>query len=342
LIRMPPLLIKLAFIDGLREIVLDEISHYPDLHLIKAEKEELYFDFIQNFRILENLRSVAKIYGVLQDAKLNPLYISKHKSIVGNIIDIVLKGATGEFRTFKLTCAGSDSKEAKEIRKYIEQTYSLSEDEDADIKIHIIKSKKGVWEVGAQLTRRPLSVRDYKVENIKGGMNPTIAYAINALCDLDVSSSYLNVFSGSATLLIEAGRSNPRLRLAGFDKNKESVSLAIKNIKKAGLIKSIQLKALDIFDKPDLGKFDIITSDLPFGMLISKNEDLENLYRCFVDYSEGALNPTGKLVVYTSEHETLSKILEQSKFRIIKTLDLKFLTSVNAYLYPKIFVCKFK
>ena len=40
------------------------------------------------------------------------------------------------------------------------------------------------------------------------------------------------------------------------------------------------------------------------------------------------------------EHETLREALAKSKFKIEKTLSLKFLTSVNAYLYPKIFVCE--
>ena len=106
------------------------------------------------------------------------------------------------------------------------------------------------------------------------------------------------------------------------------------------MIKQIQLKEKNIFDKPNLGKFDAITSDLPFGMSISKNENLEKLYQSFIEYCQETLNNEGRLVIYTSEHETLKKIISESKFEIIKTLDLKFMTSVNAYLHPKIFVCR--
>jgi tRNA G10 N-methylase Trm11 len=332
--------IKLTFIQGLKDIVLKEITNYPDLHLIKEEVGEFYFDFFPNFKILENLKSVVKIHIVKQGKNLNPFYISNHKSIIGNLIETTLQ-SDHTFRTFKLVCAGSDSKEASEIREYISKTYKLAEVEDADLKIHIIKDDI-LWEVGVQITPRPLSLRDYKVENIKGGLNPTIAYAMNTLCDLQLAKSYLNIFSGSATLLIEAGKLNPKLKLVGFDIDNKTISLAIQNIKKAGMIKSIELKAIDIFTKPDLGKFDVITSDLPFGMLVSKNEDLEKLYQCFIDYSEQTLNQNGVFIVYTSEHETLLKVLKKSNFAIISTLQLKFLTSVNAYLTPKIFVCKFR
>ncbi|MCX6717190.1 MAG: methyltransferase domain-containing protein [Candidatus Taylorbacteria bacterium] len=210
------------------------------------------------------------------------------------------------------------------------------------MKIHIIKLGEG-WETGIQITPRPLSFRSYKVKNMSGAMDPTIAYAVNSLCELEKAKSYLNIFSGSATLLTEAGQCYTNLeKLIGFDNDKKHISLAIQNVKKAGLIKRVQLKEHDIFDKPNLGKFDAITSDLPFGMSISKNENLEKMYQCFISYSEETLNVGSKLVVYTSEHELLKDIILKSKFKIIKTLELKFITSVNAYLRPQIFVCEFK
>ena len=334
--------IKLAFITGLREIVLNEISKYANLRVVKEEGDSLYLDFTQDLTVIKRLRSVSRAYIVVQNSKYNTLYISNHKSILGNLIETITSGNKDAFKTFRITCAGSDSPEVRSIAEYIQRTYGLTEEEEADMKIHIVKPDE-IWEVGIQITPRPLSVRDYKVKNMSGAMDPTIAYAVNSLCELEHVNSYLNIFSGSATLLIEAGQCYPNLKqLIGFDNDKKRISLAMQNIKKAGLIKEIQLKEKDIFDKPDLGKFDVITSDLPFGMTISKNEDLENLYRCFVEYCQETLNQGGKLVVYTSEHEILKKIILESRFKIAKTLELKFMTSVNAYLRPKIFVCRLK
>lgn len=339
--------IKLAFITGLREIVLSEISQYPDLRVIKKGRDFIhgdfiYLDFITNFIQFSHLRSVLRAYIVIQNPRYNPLYISKHKSILGNLIALVIKNRRKKFRTFKIVCAGSSSPHVRSIAEYIQKTYRLIESEDADMKIHIIKADK-VWEIGAQITPKPLSLRNYKTRHMSGPINSTVAYAINSLCGLDKADSYLNIFSGSATLLIEAGQCFPNLkRMVGFDNNKKTISLAIQNIRKAGLIRKIQLKEKDIFEKPDLGKFDAITSDLPFGMSISKNEDLEKLYQCFIEYCQETLNDSGKLAVYTSEHEMLKKIISRSKFKIVKILNLGFLTSVNAYLRPKIFVCKLK
>jgi len=338
----PKLEIKLAFISGLREIVLNEISQYVNLRVIKEEADWLYLDFIQNFSELKRLRSVLRIYITTQNSKYNPLYISNHKSILGNLIEIVINGNQNIFKTFKITCAGSNSPKVRSIAKYIQETYGLFEREEADMKIHIIKLND-IWEIGIQITARPLFLRDYKTGNMSGAMNPTIAYAVNSLCKLEKANSYLNIFSGSATLLIEAGQCYPNLKqLVGFDNDQSHISLAVQNIKKAGLIKKVQLYKEDIFDEPDLGRFDVTTSDLPFGMSISKNEDLEKLYQYFIEYCQKALRQEGKLVIYTSRHEILKKIISESQFKIIKTLKLKFITSANMYLYPKIFVCKLK
>ncbi len=335
--------IKLAYITGLRDVVLGEIKKNSNFHIIKEDVDSIYIEFIkEEIADIKQRRSVARAYVTVQDSRYHPSYISNHKSILGNLIEIVLDGNNKQFKSFKITCAGSDSPEVRSIAKYIQEEYGLLEKEEADIKIHIVRIDD-VWEVGIQITPRPLSVRDYKIRNMSGAMDPTIAYAVNSFCALDKAKTYLNVFAGSATLLVEAAQCYPQLeQLVGFDNNKEHLSLAIQNIKKAGLIKRIQIKEMDIFDTPNLGKFDAITSDLPFGMSISKGEDLEKLYQSFIDYSQEALNSYGMLVVYTNEHEILEKIILKSRFRIIKTLELKFITAVGAYLRPKIFVCKLK
>ncbi|QQR76888.1 methyltransferase [Candidatus Nomurabacteria bacterium] len=337
---MNNMLIKVTFISGLKEVVLHEMSRYPKLKIYEEGDEEIYLDLSSDFKILTELKSIINIYVIKRSDEFNPYFISKHKSVLGEIIDIVLKGSTDKFKTFRLSCAGSDSKEVKEIKDFIIQTYKLTSENEADLDIFIGKANSS-WEVGVRLTSRPLTLRDYRVENIKGGLNPTVAYAMNSFCELDSAHSYLNIFSGSATLLIEAGLINKNLRLVGFDSNGKSNALAVENIKKAGLIKLIQLKTADIFNKPDLGSFDVIASDLPFGMQISKDEDLKKLYQCFVEYSEEFLNSKGTLVVYTTEHKLLTSILDKSKFKIIKLFDLKVSTVVGAYIYPKIFVCKF-
>lgn len=335
--------IKLAYITGLRPVVLRELAQYSDINIIGEDADSVYLEFSRALLPkIKQLRSVARAYLVLQDSRYHPAYISNHKSILSTLIDGVIEGNERDFASFKISCAGSDSPEVKSIVRYVQEMYGLNESEEADVKIHIVKPEE-IWEVGIQITPRPLSVREYRVVNMSGAMDPTVAFAVNSLGSLEKSESYLNIFSGSATLLIEAGQCYPNIKkLIGFDNNKKHLSLSVQNIKKAGLITKVQLKEADIFDNPDFGTFDTIVSDLPFGMAILKNEDLETLYKVFVEYCEHVLDPNGKLVVYTSEHDLLEPIVRNSKFTITDTLELKFITSVNAYLRPKIILCEFK
>lgn len=333
-------LIKLSYIAGLRPIVARELALQPSLTVVAGGDEELYLEPSADLGAVRALRSVSNAYLVRRGATLNPHYLTRHKSILGDLITQALAQGSETFRTFKLSCAGSGSPEMTEIRRYVADTFKLIEDEsDADLKLHIGKSGE-IWEAGVALTERPLSLRAYRVANIEGGLNPTIAYAMNTLADIQSATSYLNIFSGSGTLLIEAGLSNPKLRLVGFDSDGKTNSLAIRNVREAGLIKSIQIKTADIHDRPELGQFDVITSDLPFGMLVGKYDDLQELYKVFIEHCATALNPDGRLVVYTTEHELLRPVLEQSKFAIVETLELKLSTNIGGYIHPQIFVCK--
>lgn len=332
--------IKLSYISGLETVVVDELKK-NDFQIINRNEDSILIEFKSDlFEQVKKLRSVSKAFLVLQDGLYNPSYVAKHKSILNSLIDVVIKNDT--FKTFKISCAGADSEEVRSIVRYVEDTYKISESDEADLKNHIVKVGN-LWEIGVQITPRPLSVRDYKVMNMSGAMDPTIAYAVNHFANLSSAKSYLNIFSGSATLLIEAAQSYENLeRLVGFDNDKKHLSLSIKNIKKSGLIKRIEIKEADIVDNPDFGKFDVVVSDLPFGMSISKKEDLEGLYKYFIEYSERVLNPEGMLVVYTSEHELFEEILSSSNFKITHSLELKIVTNVNSYLRPKIFVCELK
>jgi 23S rRNA G2445 N2-methylase RlmL len=182
------------------------------------------------------------------------------------------------------------------------------------------------------------------MENIRGAINPTIAYAINTFCDLKNIESYLNIFSGSATLLIEAGISNPKLKLIGFDSDGKRNAAAIKNIKAAGLLKSIQLETADIFSKLPSQQFDCIASDLPFGMQINETEDLPKLYEKFLEYCSKSLYQSGVLIAYTVQGDIFMEKISSSVFKIDETLELKISTTVSSrtYLHPKIFVCSFR
>lgn len=332
--------IKIGYTQGLMEVVEKEIKQKTNNQVLIKGDDFMYLDFGGTFERLLNLKSIGNISLVTRDVNFNPAYLSKHKDVLKNLIDTVFGQSKDKFKTFRISCAGSDSEEVKSIIKYIENEYSLYESLEADLKINIYKVKNS-WEISVQVTKRPLSYRLYKVANMSGAMDANIAYALNYFCELESKKTYLNIFSGSATLLIEAAQEYNNLQtLIGFDSSKQNLSLGYHNVQKAGLIEKIKLFEYDIFSKPELGKFDVIVADLPFGMAISKSEDLSKLYQMFIEYAYMYLNEDGVLGIYTSEHDTFMDVLDINKWKVVKTVKLKLVTNINSYLYPKIILCK--
>jgi len=333
---------KLEFIEGgiiYVKIELEKLSIAK--FIIKEESKFIYLkdDVVLTFDRLKNLKTITKVYSILTNSAFNPKYIAKNKSILGEIISPIIN--QDSFNSFKVQCAGTNTPEINSIIKYINQEFKLEYDLDnPDLKIHIIKAKDS-WELGAQITPKPLSWRDYKVSHMSGALNPTVAYGMNLLAKTEEATSYLNPFSGSGTLLIEACIQNPHLQeIVGFDIDKSALTSSIHNIKEAGLIRKIKVKSLDIFEEISLGKFDIIASDLPFGMAISKHTDIGYLYKKFINFSENHLTKNGRLVVVTSETDLFKKIIKNSNFKIISEINLKSVTSINSYLKTTIFLCK--
>lgn len=331
--------LKLSYILGLRDIVFEEINQCPELEILSESEDSFYVKYIEDFNIVKNLRSIYRAYLVSQDPRYNPLYVSNHKSVLGKLVETVTnKSDKNDFKTFKIHCAGSDSPEIHEIEKYLEERLGLKKSEDADLKVYIIKIGN-IWELGLQITPRPLSLRTYKVRHMEGAMDPTIAYSLNFLCELEKYETYLNVFSGSGTLMIEAVHCYNNLKkIIGFDNNKEHLSLSVQNIREAGLIQKVEIKEGNIFDNPDFGKFDVITSDLPFGMAVSKGEDLKKLYKTFIEYAEENLNKNGTLGVYTSEFKIFEDLVLNSKFKLNKEVRVKLMTSEEQYLPVKLMI----
>jgi len=153
--------IKLNFIEGLKDVVEKEVKLKTNHTILSQENNCFYLDFKDSLAEVLQLKSVGNVSLVTNHQNYNPGYLSKHKNILKNILDIVLQKSPDKFKIFKLSCAGADSDEVKNILKYIELEYKILAQQEADLKINIYKSKNS-WEISIQVTARPLSLRPYK------------------------------------------------------------------------------------------------------------------------------------------------------------------------------------
>jgi len=326
--------IHLNYIKGLNNFVQKELLELKIGHLMDKYDN---IQYIGNFKQLHKAKTINEVYLEFHSKYLNPKYLSNHKSIIGELIEKVFADSDIlKFRTFSVSAAGIDSQEIQNIIHYISTTYRLKQEATADLKIEI-GYRNNEWVIACRTTPRPLSLRPWRVCNIEGGMNPTIAYCMNILTIPEDSQQILNIFSGSSTLLIERANIAKSKNLIGFDYNGKTNACAIQNIKQAGLIKQISIKTLDIFDNPNLGLFNIVVTDLPFGIKIGKHEDLENLYKTTIQYILKSLVSNGMAIIYTSKYKILEHIFENLNIVPEKVIPLILPTSESDYLYPRIY-----
>ncbi len=110
---MEKIFYKATFITGLKDIVHSEISKYPEIKLNQIEDNFAYFSHESSLQALVNLRSITNVFIVAIDATYNPSYITRHKSLLGDLVKIVTDQKQFTFKNFEFSCAGQDSEEVK-------------------------------------------------------------------------------------------------------------------------------------------------------------------------------------------------------------------------------------
>src|SRR5690606_18397991 len=118
-------------------------------------------------------------------------------------------------------------------------TTSLREDPvDGELLVRVRPFRQGQisgWEVLLRLTPRPLSARAWRTCNRPGGLNATVAVAVNEMLGLDARGAYLNLMCGSGTLLVERALAGAHGTLVGIDSQQEAVECSAANLASAGV-----------------------------------------------------------------------------------------------------------
>ncbi|WP_225429878.1 methyltransferase domain-containing protein [Deinococcus detaillensis] len=172
------------------------------------------------------------------------------------------------------------------------------------------------WDVLARLTPRPLSARAWRVCNMAGGLNATIAYAVFKLAGVREQDRVFNPMSGSGTLLIERDLMGPSTALVGVDINPDAVRCAQQNIEAAGrTIEVARVDALETGLPPR--SFDLIVADLPWGDAITVRGGNEALYLAFLKEMHRLCSRQGRMVVLTHELKLFERLMaEQDRWHV--------------------------
>ena len=166
------------------------------------------------------------------------------------------------------------------------------------------------WDVLARLTPRPLSARSWRVCNMAGGLNATVAHAVLKLAGLRESDRIFNPMSGSATLLIERDLMGPSAALVGVDSDPDAVRCARRNIEAAKRqIEVAQVDALNTNLPPR--SFDLIVADLPWGDAVKVMGGNEALYTDFLKEMHRLCSRQGRMVVLTHELKLFERLIAE-------------------------------
>lgn len=285
-------------------------------------------------RPLLDLKTVLAVYLLQHYAIPRPkaLLGDRHLRVLLAQIDAALGlSPRGAYRTFMLGAAGAGSTVMTRLKSAIAQHTGLREvNEEGDLLIRIrpachatpdsplptshgsgeseVGSRQASgWDVLVRLSPKPLATRDWRVCNIAGSLQATVAHAMALLTRPAPDDVYLNLGCGSGTLLIERALAGPARRLIGCDTDRHALTCAQENI--AAYLKGSKdgRGAFEVHDwnmchlpLPD-ASVDAITADLPFGHRVGSHGDNVVLYPALMREAARVAKPGARCAFITAE-----------------------------------------
>ena len=300
-------------LEGLTPFAVRELKEVSSVQILSSDKASVQFHFSGEIKQLQNLRTVVAVY------RLESFNVPRPKALLGHehlmrllqIIEEVRKDAP--FTSFRFSAAGRDSAVFARLTEEIQEKTDLIHDsEEGDLLLRIRKSKEG-WDVLFRTTPRPLSSRPWRICNLSGGLNATLAAAMVALIGVDSKDRFFNPMCGSGTLLIERRSRGQAAQLVGCDISGEALACSEENIgssKRSG----IELLRADATHLPfDNASFDVIVADVPWGDAVGSHKDNAALYPAFLTEMARVAAPGARLAVLTHEIRLFEKVLSDSK-----------------------------
>ncbi len=304
------------FLTGLAPFVLDELAQFSAA-VVSKRRNTCRFELGAAAGDLDRMRTVVAVYRLLH------FNIPRPRSLLGDqhlrrLLDSVTEVASrGSFSSFRFGAAGSHTRVFQRLGETLQGLTRLRYlPGEGDLLIRVRRGSSGQgWEVLLRLTPRPLSARTWRVCNLKGGLNATVAAAVNALLSVAPGDRYLNAMVGSGTLLVERGLAGPAERLVGCDRSDRSLSCARKNLAAADLADFELLRAdataLPVAD----ASFDAVSADLPWGDAVGRFSTLSNLYPAFLAEMWRVTVPHGRLAVITHDLKRFdAQLAEQGRW----------------------------
>ena len=266
------------------------------------------------------LRTIVAAWTVVSHPVPRPKALLGHQhltSLLGQVQTARSLWSPGDFSSLRLNAAGRDSSVMQRLATELERETGLVRDpDDGDLVIRIKPGGDG-WDSLVRLSPRPLSARGWRVRNLEGALNATIAAAMVELSSPRRGDRVLNLMCGSGTLLIERLLRAGATSAVGIDIDENVLALAAENIAAAELTGRAELRAGDATGLAMAeGSFDRLFVDLPYGHRMGSHEDNEALYPAVLQEASRVATIGARLVAVTHELRRFESAVDASPWRV--------------------------
>lgn len=342
---------EVEVIPGLEAIAIDELRRElrHQLTIEPGHKEGLIpIRFGGPADDLLNLTTVLAVYQTLHFAVPRPKALlgqSAFDTLLAHIADVRELYAPDAFSTFRISAAGAESSVLVRLREELEaRTGLLFVPDEGDLLMRLRRPLDGGpgWEVLLRLSPRPLSVRPWRVCNLAGALNASVAQAMVRLSLPNPDDVVLNVCCGSATLLIERLAAAPARIAVGCDTDRMSRDCARENVEASGYTASITAWDAGALPSPDAW-VDVVLADLPFGQLVGSHHENTVLYPRVLREAARVTVGGGLLIALTQDIRLWERLVADSAadWRLERVLPIK-IPGGAGHLHPRIFVLRRK
>ncbi|HJZ49987.1 MAG TPA: methyltransferase domain-containing protein [Roseiflexaceae bacterium] len=277
----------------------------------------LHFSYAGDLSELLALRSVVAVYLVRRFAIPRPKALLGNQQfgeLAGAISSVLELAPPRTYATLRLSAAGEDSTVLTRLKSELAQRFGLAvaaDEGDLLIRLRRARDADG-WETLVRLTPRPLATRIWRVCNLPGALNASLAYAMIALTEPATDDVVLNLACGSGTLLIERLISGRVRQAIGCDTDAAALDCARENVRAAGFERAARLESWDAGRTPlDEASVSMICADLPFGQLVGSHRENQEFYpRVFAEAARVA-RPGARMVLLTHEVRLLDRTAER-------------------------------
>jgi tRNA (guanine6-N2)-methyltransferase len=349
---------ELEVIPGLAEFAQAELQERLSgkVRLLPSAREDrVRFHYDGDPHALHQLRRSVAVHRVRHFAISRPKALLGHQNLetlMGLINGVLALNAPGSFQTFRISAAGSGSSVFARIKAGIATRTGLQPTEEAgDLLLAVRRPQRlspaladaeSGWEVAVRLAPRPLAARRWRVCDMPGALNGTVASTMVSLTRPSPQDRVVNLACGSGTLLVERLALGPLCGAVGCDLDARVLACAQENLSASGHADAVVLVRCDAGRVPLPDRWATTAcADLPFGMLVGSHQTNEQLYPRLLAEAGRLVRGGGTMVAITQEVRLFERVVvaQGDQWAVARVVPLKVPASTRSgYIRPRLYL----